>query len=271
MNGAAEMAAGLESGMVREASQETGTVLITGASGGFGREFAHRLEARGYDLILHGRNTEKLQSLLESLEHPERHRCLAIDIGTEAGVRNLLDRLADDTICGLVNNAGFGLWGGFADREAEEQLSVIHTDLCTPIALTHALLPQLISQQGFVINVSSLAGEYPLPYMGSYAAAKAGLTYWSEALRIEMEGRLRIVTLAAGPSPTGFRDISGMAHSTGNFFRTPVSLVIDCSLRTLDNGGGYCVPGWRHRLLWLMQKCIPRFIGLQIMAGKLRG
>ncbi|HXH72461.1 MAG TPA: SDR family NAD(P)-dependent oxidoreductase [Mariprofundaceae bacterium] len=248
-----------------------GTVLITGASGGFGREFARRLEARGYALILHGRNAEKLQSLRESLAHPEWHRCFAVDIGDTAGVNSLLGKLVDDTICGLVNNAGFGLWGGFADREVEEQLSVIRTDLCTPIALTHALLPQLISQQGFVINVSSLAGEYPLPYMSSYAAAKAGLSYWSEALRIEMENRLRIVTLVPGPSPTGFRDISGMASGPGSFFRTQPRIVIECALRTLDNGGGYCVPGWRHRLLWLLQKSIPRFIGLQIMAGKLRG
>jgi len=250
---------------------QAGKVLITGASGGFGREFAHRLEARGHALILHGRNAEKLQSLRDSLAHPERHRCLAIDIGDTAGVQSLLSELTDETVAGLVNNAGFALWGGFADRSAEEQISVITTDLCTPIALTHALLPQLISQRGFVINVSSLAGEYPLPYQSSYAAAKAGLTYWSEALRTELADQLNVVTLAPGPSPTGFRDISGMPSGPGSFFRSPPKLVIDCCMKTLEAGGGYCVPGWRHRLLWLMQKSIPYAIGLKILASKLRG
>lgn len=272
MNGSMSMALPDDSiAMMESGSATAGTVLITGASGGFGREFAHRLEARGFELILHGRNREKLQSLLDSLANPERHRCIAMDIGSAADAVKLLDRLGDDTITGLVNNAGFGLWGAFANRSAEEQLAVIDTDLCSPIALTHALLPQLKSQRGFLINVSSLSGEYPLPYMSTYAAAKAGLTYWSEALRIETEGELRVVTLAPGPSPTGFRDVSGMAPGTGDFFRTPPDLVIDLCLKKLDAGGGYCVPGWRHRLLWLMQNSIPHAIGLKIMASKLKG
>ncbi len=254
-------------------SEEKGpkqTVLITGASGGFGLEFAARLEASGYRLILHGRDKPRLQMTLSALKAPERHTIVVADLNAKHGLSELITTIDNEPLAGLVNNAGFGIWGAFEQTGIVPQIDVIKTDLKAPIALAHALLPKLLRYNGFMINVSSLAGEYPLPYMSTYAAAKAGLTYWSEALRIELDGRLRIVTLAPGPSPTGFREVSGMPHGTGSFFRTPIPVIIDAGLRTLERGGGYCVPGWRHKLLYLMQKSIPRRIGLRIMAGQMR-
>jgi short-subunit dehydrogenase len=123
---------------------------------------------------------------------------------------------------------------------------------------------------GFIINVSSLAGETPLPWLSSYAAAKAGLTFWSEALRIEMSGRITVVTLAPVPSPTGFRAVSGMPERTGDFFREPPELVVRASLSYLKRGGGFCVPGWRHRLMHMLQSLTPRPLALRLMARILR-
>jgi len=240
-------------------------VLITGATGGFGQLFAQRLSQRGHPLILHGRDQERLEQLRLRLPGAQHHRCIAMDLAREQGVDALIQELHDVPVHGLVNNAGFGLWGHYADLPAEPQLAMMHLDLLTPMRLTHALLARLIERHGFLINVSSLAGEYPLPWMSGYAAAKAGLSYWSEALRIELAGRLRVVTLAPGPSPTGFRDVSGMPQRTGSFFRTPPERIIDAALACLERGGGYCVPGWRHRLLWLMQHTIPRALGLRIL------
>ncbi len=245
-------------------------ILITGASGGFGMEFARQLALPGHTLLLHGRDEARLQQLRESLPEPHRHRCIRAELSHPQGVQTLLEAVADTPLYGLVNNAGFGLWGKFEQVDIAEQLNMLRTDLEAPMALTHALLPQLKAQHGFIINVSSLAGEYPLPWMSGYAAAKAGLSYWSEALRTELADTLRIVTLAPGPSPTGFRRISGMPHATGNFFRTPATLVVRQALQCLQHGGGYCVPGWRHRLLWLMQKTVPRRFGLAIMAGQMQ-
>jgi len=245
-------------------------VLLTGASGGFGLEFAKSLELLGYNLMLHGRDKARLQMTMNALKHPDRHSIVQADLNAKHGIASLLYALEDKQVTGLVNNAGFGIWGGFEQTGVVPQIDVIKTDLKAPIALTHALLPQLLKNNGFIINVSSLAGEYPLPYMSTYAAAKAGLTYWSEALRTELQGKVRIVTLAPGPSPTGFRDISGMPSSTGSFFRTPIPVIIDACLTTLAKGGGYCVPGWRHKLLYAIQKTIPRCIGLNIMAKQMR-
>jgi len=245
------------------------SVLITGASGGFGCEFARQLEPLGYRLILHGRDKARLQLTLGVLKRQDRHHCIIGDLSTPDGVESLIDGLAEETeLCGLINNAGFGVWGLFERGEIVPQADVLVTDLVAPVRLTHALLPRLRKNNGFIINVSSLAGETPLPHMSTYAAAKAGLTYWSEALRMEVD--IPVVTLAPGPSPTGFRDISGMPESMGNVFRTSAAEVVAASLKTLRRGGGYCVPGLRHRLLWLLQKVTPRSLALTIMARYLR-
>ncbi len=246
------------------------TILITGASGGFGLEYAKQLEPMGYNLILHGRDAARLQLTLDNLKYPERHRIIQADLNAKQGISTLLAEVAEDELYGLVNNAGFGIWGSFEQTGIVPQIDVIKTDLKAPIALTHALLPRLRARHGFIINVSSLAGESPLPYMSTYAAAKAGLTYWSEALRTELAGQVRVVTLAPGPSPTGFRDVSGMPMGPGNFFRTPSRLVVSASLNTLQNGGGYCVPGWRHKLLYLLQRITPRALALRLMLKHLR-
>lgn len=246
------------------------SILITGASGGFGCEFACQLEAGGHRLLLHGRDDARLKLTLGRLRHPERHRCLQADLSGPDGVEQLRRAVGQEEIAGLVNNAGFGIWGPFERTESVLQIGVMETDLVAPVALTHALLPGLVRNHGFIVNVSSLAGETPLPHMSTYAAAKAGLTYWSEALRTELAGRVRVVTLAPGPSPTGFRDVSGLPMGKGNFFRAPADLVVRAALRTLAKGGGYCVPGMRHRLLWLLQKAVPRRLALPIMERHLR-
>lgn len=251
-------------------NQKQAWVLITGASGGFGLEFARQLELQGHHLLLHGRDAARLQMTIDNLKHPEWHQSILTDLNSRNGISELLAAVADKELAGLVNNAGFGIWGSFEKSGVVPQIDVIKTDLKAPIAITHALLPNLLKNGGFLINVSSLAGEYPLPYMSTYAAAKAGLSYWSEALRIELQGRLRVVTLAPGPSPTGFRDVSGMPAGHGSVFRTQVPLIIQSALACLSRGGGYCVPGWRHKLLFAMQKLVPHTWGLRIMEKYLR-
>ncbi len=247
-----------------------GTVLLTGATGGFGGEFARVLEQEGYRLLLHGRDRMRMQLTLDMLQSPESHRVFIYELSARKGVEDLLAAIADENVIGLVNNAGYGVWGAFEKKEGVAQIDVIRTDLIAPTALAHALLPALKRAHGFMINVSSLAGEAPLPYMSTYAAAKAGLTFWSEALRLELWGNVRVVTLAPGPSPTGFRRVSGAPSGRGHFFSTPIPLIIACAMKCLQQGGGYCVPGWRHRALWLMIKCTPRWLALPIMTGYLK-
>jgi hypothetical protein len=250
---------------------KTPRVLITGASGGFGRQFALQLEGMGFHLILHGRDLARLKLVQAELSHPERHTLLQADLNCEQERLMLIEAVEQEPIIGLINNAGFGIWGRFFECVVSTQVGVVQTDLVAPIHLTHALLPQLIRRRGFIINVSSLAGETPLPYMSTYAAAKAGITFWSEALRMELKSHgIQVVTLVPGPSPTGFRDVSGMSAGKGGFFRTPSRIVVRAALACLAKGGGYCVPGWRHSLLYGLQKMTPRWLALQIMNRHLR-
>jgi len=248
-----------------------GTVLITGASGGFGILFAQAFEAQGYALLLHGRDKARLQMTLDSLKRPQLHRILLRSLSARKDVEDLIEEvMREDDLVGVVNNAGFGTWGAFEMCESVPQLDVLRVDLLAPVMLAHALLPRLKRKQGFMMNVSSLAGETPLPYMSTYGAAKAGLTFWSEALRAELEGQVTVVTLAPGPSPTGFRAISGAPKGKGGLFSTSPNIVVDAAMQTLVDGGGYCVPGWRHRVLWCLQKVVPRILSLPIMAHYLK-
>lgn len=247
------------------------TVLITGASGGFGYAYACQLEEQGFRLILHGRDEPRVRLTLEVLKNPEKHRCIYADLSQRKGVECFLEALAEEEdLAGVVNNAGFGVWGGFDRVGSVVHLDVLRVDLLAPVAIAHALIPRLIRNDGFLINVSSLAGETPLPYMSSYAAAKAGLTYWSESLRVELKGKLRVVTLAPGPSPTGFRRVSGAPAGKGSIFSTPADLVVAISLRQALRGGGYCVPGLRHKALWLLQRAVPWRIAMPLMARYLK-
>jgi len=247
-----------------------GSVLITGASGGFGMYFAKELEKQGYRLILHGRDAARLKLVQDVLIYPERHRVLTHELSARKDTEKLLTCLDNEHMVGLVNNAGFGVWGGFEVSESVAQLDVLRVDLMAPVTLAHAMLPRLKANKGFIINVSSLAGETPLPYMSTYGAAKAGMTFWSEALRNELKGKLTVVTLAPGPSPTGFRDISGAPKGKGSIFSTLPEVVIDAALQSLAKGGGYCVPGWRHQVLWAFQKLIPRTLSLPILEKYLK-
>ncbi len=248
-----------------------GTVLITGASGGFGVLFAQAFEEQGYSLLLHGRDKARLQMTLDSLKQPKSHRMLLSGLSARKDVDDLIERvMLEDDLVGVVNNAGFGTWGVFEMCESVPQLDVLRVDLLAPVMVTHALLPRLKRQKGFIINVSSLAGETPLPYMSTYGAAKAGLTFWSEALRAELQGLVTVVTLAPGPSPTGFRDVSGAPKGKGGLFSTSPNIVVDAAMQSLAEGGGYCVPGWRHKALWCLQKLMPRILSLPIMARYLK-
>ncbi len=248
-----------------------GTVLITGASGGFGMLFAQAFEEQGYALLLHGRDKARLQLTLASLKRPELHRTLLGELSARKDVNELIDKIMlESDLVGIVNNAGFGTWGAFEMCENVPQLDVLRVDLLAPVMLSHALLPCLKKRQGFMVNVSSLAGETPLPYMSTYGAAKAGLTFWSEALRAELQGNVRIVTLAPGPSPTGFRAVSGAPKGKGGLFSTSPNIVVDAAMQSLAKGGGYCVPGWRHKALWCLQKLMPRILSLPMIARYLK-
>jgi short-subunit dehydrogenase len=186
------------------------SALITGASGGIGEEFAKLFASTGYDVVLASRSEEKLKSLAASLAaaHSIRAEPLAIDLsssGSAATVQSFLEAkgIVPDV---LVNNAGFGTFGAFAENDLEAELAQIQLNVTTLTHLTKLLLPGMIRRgRGKILNVASTAAFQPGPFMAVYYATKAYVLSFSEALANELKGSgVTVTCLCPGGTRTGF-------------------------------------------------------------------
>ncbi|HZG39166.1 MAG TPA: SDR family NAD(P)-dependent oxidoreductase, partial [Nodosilinea sp.] len=166
------------------------TALITGASDGIGAEFAKQLAARRTDLVLVARSEDKLQSLANSLsrQHQIQVDVIAQDLTVADATETLFQAVQQlgRTIDLLVNNVGVGDYGDFAASDRGLQLKMVQLNIATTVDLTHRFLPGMRQRQtGGVINLSSVAGFQSMPYFSIYAATKAFILSFSEALWAE--------------------------------------------------------------------------------------
>jgi uncharacterized protein len=185
--------------------------LVTGASSGIGESLARELAARGTDLVLVARSEDRLAELAAELT--EAHGIDAEVLPADLTAPDQLERVAmriqraDAPIDLLVNNAGVGQVGRFADLDvagAEQQVAL---NVVAPVRLVHAALPGLRDRGGGILNVSSIGANQPVPMMATYAATKAFLTSWSEALHEELRGTdVHVTVLAPGFTRTNFVD-----------------------------------------------------------------
>jgi len=184
------------------------TVLITGASGGLGEAFARIFAARGDRLVLTARGADRLATLAASLGGGVRTEIVPADLSAPAGPAPLLAELEAKSIevDVLVNNAGFGTFGPFAESVLEDELAQIQVNVTSLTHLTRALLPGMIRRgRGRVLNVASLAAFQPGPLMAVYYATKAYVLSFSEALSNELKGSgVTVSCLCPGPTRTGF-------------------------------------------------------------------
>lgn len=186
------------------------TALITGASAGIGKSFAQELAARKTNLVLVARSEEKLQQLANKLESQYQIQTDVIvqDLTATAAKKDLFEAVSQKglTIDLLVNNAGFGDYGAFAKRPLEKQVNMIQLNITALVELTHLFLPGMQERQsGGIINVSSIGGFQPIPYMSVYAATKAFVLSFSEALWAEnRDSGVKILALCPGPTESEF-------------------------------------------------------------------
>jgi uncharacterized protein len=183
--------------------------LVTGASGGIGEALARELATREVDLVLVARSADRLAALAQELRDRDgiEAEVLSADLTDEAALTRVEDRLrcVDAPIDLLVNNAGVGQVGDFADLDIERAQQVIELNVLAPVRLTHAALPGLRERAGGVLNVSSIGANQPVPRMATYAATKAFLTSWSESLHEELRGSgVHVTVLAPGFTRTNF-------------------------------------------------------------------
>ncbi len=183
------------------------TILITGATSGFGRAAVERFHGAGWRVIATGRRAERLDALADALGR-ERLHTAAFDIRDEAAMRATLDALPDDFrgIDVLVNNAGLALGTAPAQRaDLAQWKQMIDTNVTALATLTHALLPTLIERKGAILNVSSVAATYPYTGGNVYGGTKAFVSQFSLGLRSDLHGTgVRVTSIEPGMAETEF-------------------------------------------------------------------
>jgi short-subunit dehydrogenase len=196
-----------------------GTALVTGASAGLGRDYARLFAADGHDVVLVARRADRLEQLareIASATSVQTH-VLAVDLAAPGAARRIESELRSRGIAidFLVNNAGFGTTGPFADGDVAKQLEMIQLNVAALVELTRLFLPEMVARgRGRILNIGSAAGFQPGPFMAIYYATKAFVNSFSEALSYELEGTGVTATVSCpGATATEFAGHAGNASS----------------------------------------------------------
>ena len=234
--------------------------LITGASAGLGEEFARQLSAKGHRLVLVARRKDRLDQLAKDLGNA---RAVELDLGEPGAAERLMADIAKhgEAVDLLVNNAGFGLAGPFAELDEKRQRQMIDLNCGAVAELAHAALPGMINRKsGGILNVASTAAFQPGPGMAVYFATKAFVLSFSEALHDEMKPHgVRVSCLCPGPTRTEFRSVSGFDPKgrLGKLSADAAS-VVRAGLKGLERNAAVVVPGVPNKLISQAHRLFPR-------------
>ena len=247
------------------------SALITGASAGIGREFARQLAGRAGSVVLVARRRERLEQLRNELkkDNPNLNvHVYDVDLADKAQVDALSDSLARDKIDIdlLINNAGLGDSGPFATSDPERIDQIIQVNMSALTLLTRKLLPSMIARKrGAILNVSSSAGFLPIPGFAIYAASKAYVTSFSEAIFSELRGTgVSVCALCPGPVHTEFNDVAqrpGEARDRSpEFVYVPVEQVVRDALAAVEADRPLVIPGFLMKVGMFLVRMTPMSI-----------
>jgi uncharacterized protein len=259
------------------APAETRAAVVTGASSGIGAAIAVELARRGHQLVLVARRADRLHAVAESLS-PAAH-VLPADLSNPDDRAALAGRIAALGLTPdiLVNNAGLTKRSPVAKSVPEQQLNVIEVDVAAVVDLCSRFLPGMVERgRGAVLNVSSLAGFYPLPGHAAYGAAKAFVLSYTESLRSELHGSGVVASaLCPGPVDTGFDVVAGFsagerAATLPSFMWKSADEVARAAIDGLDAGKCRVVPGRANRLVAAFCRFAPHEQLLPLLARRAR-
>jgi short-subunit dehydrogenase len=234
--------------------------LITGASAGLGAEFARQCAKRGAPLALAARRRERMEALGTELGG-EVH-VFEADLAKPGAAASLIAALEAEglSVDTLINNAGFGLGGPFADRPLGRLSEMIDLNVRALTELCHLVLPAMRARgRGAILNVASTAAFQPGPNMAVYYASKAYVLSFTEALHHELKGSgIKVSALCPGPTESEFSDVADSHSPTLERMKVPASGVVEAGLRGLDANQAVVVPGFKNKVGAQMSRILPR-------------
>lgn len=255
--------------------------LITGASAGIGMVFAQELASRGYDLVLVARRQDRLEKLATDLR--DRYSCqievLPQDLSLANGATAVAELVAAKgwSINLLINNAGYGSYGEFTQIDRQTQLQMIQLNILALVDLTHQFLPGMQARgHGSIINVASTAAFQPMAYVATYAATKAFVLSFSEALWAEnLDKGVQVLALCPGPTQTEFFTASGWpgydAGSKNYGQATTPGEVVKEALAALGTDVSHVVNGGLpNRLITGLSRLVPRELLAKIVSREMK-
>ena len=240
------------------------TVLVTGASAGIGAELARGLAARGYGVTLVARREERLRALADELGSGAE--VAACDL-SDAAARQALVAGLERQVLGVCNNAGFGSVGRFAELDAERELRLVRVNVEAVVELTRAFLPRMLEAgAGAALNVASIAAYQPLPGFAAYAASKAFVQSFSEAVHEELAGTgVSVTCLSPGFTHTEFGAAAGSEGSLPGFLYGDASDVAEAGIAAMLAGRRSAIPGLANRASMLGGRVAPRSVLLPLV------
>jgi len=252
--------------------------LITGASSGIGEAFARQIAKQGYDLCITGRRGENLESIAVELRDKYKVRVdvIVADLSAEDGIDKVVKWIrVNPSITLLINNAGFGARGLFANKAPEIYVEMITVHVTAAMQLTSAVLPAMIkAKQGAIINVSSITAYMPLAGNAVYSGTKSFLNAFTQALAFELKNTgVKAQLLAPGFTYSDFHKRPDYAKldtysSVPKFMWMKAEDVARISLHALERGEVHCIPGTLNKLIALAGKSGLAALGSKIMARR---
>jgi short-subunit dehydrogenase len=251
------------------------TTLITGASSGIGEVFARKLAALGRNVLLVARSEDKLITLCNELGRSNsiRAQYVALDLSKPESAARLFAEAEKRglTVDLLINNAGFGSMGEFSKLDLAREQNMIDLNVKSLVELTYLFLqPMIERKQGAIINVASTAAFQPVPFMATYAATKAFVLSFSEALWEENRAHgIKILALCPGVTDTNFFEAARGHKPPARASQTPEE-VVDTALRGLAHGKGHIISGWTNFLMTQGERLAPRSFIIRLAGRMMR-
>ncbi|WP_447971270.1 SDR family NAD(P)-dependent oxidoreductase [Nitrospira sp. M1] len=255
--------------------QHKGLAIVTGASRGIGAEYARTLGSRGYPLLLVGRDEERLQQVGDSIsrDHGVAVTVKCLDLSQEEAAHHLFvtAQQCQTDIAILINNAGFGLYGMFIDMPMARIRAMLQLHINTVVESTRLFLPHMIERQsGAIINVSSVAGFLPIPYMAEYAATKAFLISFSESLAEEVRASgVTVQACCPGYTESEFHATAGYRPRNPLQAQTAQE-VVHASLSGLAKKRRRVTVGWQGWLSDIFARFLPRSVVMRIVGNQVK-